>query len=149
MGLFFLFMLTKNFISFCLLIVSWWVPGIHSMQKAMFQIVWKRRLPLSRYHDAWKWTITEGNYEYCPNYPYLLPCNAAITYILCWPFFIYSNYSRLLNWSCLHLTFQAGERILCRHPFLESKRAYVVPQHVEELLQCYWPGTSSMYRGSF
>ncbi|KAG8064496.1 hypothetical protein GUJ93_ZPchr0004g39638 [Zizania palustris] len=44
---------------------------------------------------------------------------------------------------------KAGERILCRHPFLESKRAYVVPQHVEELLQCYWPGTSSMFIGSF
>ncbi|OEL28932.1 Nicotinate phosphoribosyltransferase 1 [Dichanthelium oligosanthes] len=27
-----------------------------------------------------------------------------------------------------------GERLLCRHPFIESKRAYVVPQHVEELL---------------
>ncbi|KAF0893828.1 hypothetical protein E2562_029712 [Oryza meyeriana var. granulata] len=41
---------------------------------------------------------------------------------------------------------KAGERILCRHPFLESKRAYVVPQHVEELLQCYWPGTSNKPR---
>jgi hypothetical protein len=40
--------------------------------------------------------------------------------------------------------FQAGERILCRHPFIESKRAYVVPQRVEELVQCYWPGKSSM-----
>nr|POF07311.1 nicotinate phosphoribosyltransferase 1 [Quercus suber] len=37
---------------------------------------------------------------------------------------------------------QVGERILCRHPFNESKRAYVVPQRVEELLKCYWPGTS-------
>ncbi|KAG1369833.1 Nicotinate phosphoribosyltransferase 1 [Cocos nucifera] len=35
-----------------------------------------------------------------------------------------------------------GERILCRHPFNESKRAYVVPQHVEELLKCYWLGNS-------
>ncbi|KAL0917637.1 hypothetical protein M5K25_012713 [Dendrobium thyrsiflorum] len=35
-----------------------------------------------------------------------------------------------------------GDRILCRHPFIESKRAYVVPQHVEELLKCYWPGKS-------
>jgi len=35
-----------------------------------------------------------------------------------------------------------GERILCRHPFNESKRAYVVPQQVEELLKCYWPGSS-------
>lgn len=34
-----------------------------------------------------------------------------------------------------------GERILCRHPFYESKRAYVVPQQVEELLKCYWPGS--------
>ncbi|KAK3013487.1 hypothetical protein RJ639_010306, partial [Escallonia herrerae] len=33
-----------------------------------------------------------------------------------------------------------GERILCRHPFNESKRAYVVPQRVEELLKCFWPG---------
>ncbi|KEH31444.1 putative nicotinate phosphoribosyltransferase [Medicago truncatula] len=35
---------------------------------------------------------------------------------------------------------KVGERILCRHPFQESKRAYVVPQRVEELLRCYWPG---------
>jgi nicotinate phosphoribosyltransferase len=41
---------------------------------------------------------------------------------------------------------KAGERILCRHPFIESKRAYVVPQHVEELLQCYWPGRSDKPR---
>lgn len=37
---------------------------------------------------------------------------------------------------------KVGERILCRHPFIESKRAYVVPQHVEELLKCFWPGES-------
>nr|GME19271.1 nicotinate phosphoribosyltransferase 2-like [Ipomoea batatas] len=37
---------------------------------------------------------------------------------------------------------KVGERILCRHPFSESKRAYVVPQRVEELLKCYWPGSS-------
>lgn len=35
---------------------------------------------------------------------------------------------------------KVGERILCRHPFNESKRAYVVPQRIEELLKCYWPG---------
>lgn len=40
-------------------------------------------------------------------------------------------------------TLQVGERILCRHPFNESKRAYVVPQRVEELLKCYWPGNCS------
>ncbi|CAN6466475.1 unnamed protein product [Victoria cruziana] len=37
---------------------------------------------------------------------------------------------------------KVGERILCRHPFSESKRAYVVPQRVEKLLKCYWPGQS-------
>nr|GEX74965.1 nicotinate phosphoribosyltransferase 2-like [Tanacetum cinerariifolium] len=36
---------------------------------------------------------------------------------------------------------KVGERILCRHPFNESKRAYVVPQRVEELMKCYWPRT--------
>ncbi|KAK6923055.1 Nicotinate phosphoribosyltransferase C-terminal domain [Dillenia turbinata] len=41
---------------------------------------------------------------------------------------------------------KVGERILCRHPFNESKRAYVVPQFVEELLKCYWPGTSDKPR---
>ncbi|GER30898.1 nicotinate phosphoribosyltransferase [Striga asiatica] len=41
---------------------------------------------------------------------------------------------------------KVGERILCRHPFNESKRAYVVPQHVEELLKCFWPGRSGKSR---
>ncbi|KAF3787770.1 Nicotinate phosphoribosyltransferase 2 [Nymphaea thermarum] len=41
---------------------------------------------------------------------------------------------------------KVGERILCRHPFNESKRAYVVPQRVEELLKCYWPGKSGKQR---
>ncbi|KAF9623052.1 hypothetical protein IFM89_036188 [Coptis chinensis] len=41
---------------------------------------------------------------------------------------------------------KVAERILCRHPFTESKRAYVVPQHVEELLKCYWPGNSGKAR---
>ncbi|XP_023640792.1 nicotinate phosphoribosyltransferase 2 [Capsella rubella] len=37
---------------------------------------------------------------------------------------------------------KVGERLLCRHPFNESKRAYVVPQRVEELLKCYWRGSA-------
>ncbi|XP_075475446.1 LOW QUALITY PROTEIN: nicotinate phosphoribosyltransferase 2-like [Primulina tabacum] len=41
---------------------------------------------------------------------------------------------------------KVGERILCRHPFTESKRAYVVPQRVEELMKCFWPGRSGKDR---
>ncbi|KAG6517236.1 hypothetical protein ZIOFF_020616 [Zingiber officinale] len=41
---------------------------------------------------------------------------------------------------------KVGQRLLCRHPFNESKRAYVVPQCVEELLRCYWPGSSNKPR---
>ncbi|XP_058091346.1 nicotinate phosphoribosyltransferase 2-like isoform X1 [Magnolia sinica] len=41
---------------------------------------------------------------------------------------------------------KVAERILCRHPFNESKRAYVVPQRVEELLKCYWAGGSDKVR---
>ncbi|PHT50388.1 Nicotinate phosphoribosyltransferase [Capsicum baccatum] len=41
---------------------------------------------------------------------------------------------------------KVGERILCRHPFIESKRAYVVPQRIEELLKCFWPGSSDKTR---
>jgi len=33
---------------------------------------------------------------------------------------------------------QAGERVLCRHPFQESKRAYVIPTRVEALYKVYW-----------
>lgn len=41
---------------------------------------------------------------------------------------------------------KVGERMLCRHPFNESKRAYVVPQRIEELYKCYWPGYSGNRR---
>eukprot|EP00041_Stephanoeca_diplocostata_P033933 m.1136509 g.1136509 ORF g.1136509 m.1136509 type:complete len:586 (-) comp24433_c0_seq1:2537-4294(-) len=31
-----------------------------------------------------------------------------------------------------------GKRILCRHPFIESKRAYVVPAKIEKLHHLFW-----------
>jgi nicotinate phosphoribosyltransferase len=34
----------------------------------------------------------------------------------------------------------AGERILCRHPLSEAKRAYVVPKSVIPLHKCVWDG---------
>jgi nicotinate phosphoribosyltransferase len=37
-----------------------------------------------------------------------------------------------------------GERILCRHPFDEKKRVYVVPQKVMPLYRCIWEGKRTM-----
>ncbi|XP_046742032.1 nicotinate phosphoribosyltransferase isoform X3 [Diprion similis] len=33
---------------------------------------------------------------------------------------------------------QVGDKVLCRHPFQESKRAYVIPTRVESLYKVYW-----------
>jgi nicotinate phosphoribosyltransferase len=35
---------------------------------------------------------------------------------------------------------EIGERILCRHPFSEAKRAYVVPKNIIPLHKCVWDG---------
>ncbi len=35
---------------------------------------------------------------------------------------------------------RVGKRILCRHPFSEAKRAYVIPRNVISLLGCVWDG---------
>ena len=37
-----------------------------------------------------------------------------------------------------------GERILCRHPFSEAKRAYVVPKNVIPLHTCVWEGHQTL-----
>jgi nicotinate phosphoribosyltransferase len=33
---------------------------------------------------------------------------------------------------------EVGQKVLCRHPFQESKRAYVIPTRVESLYKVYW-----------
>eukprot|EP00095_Tigriopus_kingsejongensis_P007878 maker-scaffold127_size327531-snap-gene-2.24 protein:Tk07878 transcript:maker-scaffold127_size327531-snap-gene-2.24-mRNA-1 annotation:"nicotinate phosphoribosyltransferase-like isoform x3" len=33
---------------------------------------------------------------------------------------------------------KVGSRVLCRHPFQESKRAWVIPSKVEDLYSCWW-----------
>lgn len=33
---------------------------------------------------------------------------------------------------------EVGQKVLCRHPFQESKRAYVIPTRVESLFKVYW-----------
>nr|XP_018906224.1 PREDICTED: nicotinate phosphoribosyltransferase isoform X1 [Bemisia tabaci] len=33
---------------------------------------------------------------------------------------------------------EVGHRVLCRHPFEESKRVHVTPRRVEHLHKCYW-----------
>lgn len=33
---------------------------------------------------------------------------------------------------------QCGQRVLCRHPYEEAKRAFVKPANVEKLYRTYW-----------
>ncbi len=35
---------------------------------------------------------------------------------------------------------EVNQRVLCRHPFQESKRAWVIPAKVELIYKCIWDG---------
>jgi len=37
-----------------------------------------------------------------------------------------------------------GKRVLCRHPFHETKRVYVVPAKVVSLIECVWDGSKGL-----
>jgi len=39
---------------------------------------------------------------------------------------------------------QVGKRVLCRHPFHETKRVYVVPTEVKPLHHCVWDGDQDL-----
>lgn len=39
-----------------------------------------------------------------------------------------------------------NEKVLCRHPFIESKRAYVIPSRVEKLHNVYWSNGAICHR---
>jgi len=50
---------------------------------------------------------------------------------------------RILDPNSERRILQAGERILCRHPFNGAKRCYVTPARVVALLQEVWDGSKA------